>query len=362
MSKASLDKAEKIEYSETPTEGDIADFHNQNSDEDLNTFMRGDNYTNDDDYSKAIGISSENYEEPKEVEYESLPRNTEPTFKNVEDENYKKLYGVSENEKGELRRSNEELRGAVQELLSANKQLLNQVNNMQVPQVQPPNFFNTSTHQYQQPQNSNNSNNYYNPYLQELAAREDDDMVSAKDMKALIGNIMAPMLDEANQRISLAEQRAMEAQQANFNAQKQAYGITPQLEAQILSVNPWMKDITNPGAYLNAMQNAALQIKNQQLVERAQPKPLPSNSASNINDPNRKLSRRMTYIESGNSTSNTNEVRKTPDQMFNEKVNEIYLKYPYGHPERTRQTKELMKQMGVGEYSGFRDPMVLTRR
>jgi len=190
-----------------------------------------------------------------------------------EQPNYQQMYGQSENEKGQWRKTADQ---AMQELT----QLRAELGALRAVQPQ---------HQYQQaPAQA--------PAAQQLPdtffpGKEEGDLVEVKDVDAMVRSAIAP----AVMQIHNQQQQLYQQQMA---AQKAASGITPAIEQQVMAEAPWLNSVQEGPARIQAMQSF-IATRQQAQAPRGQNPNAPQQAQVN---PEQAAARRVTYIESGQQT------------------------------------------------------------
>lgn len=199
----------------------------------------------------------------------------------VEDDidHWKRLYGQSENEKGELR----------QNMQSEIAQMRNELAGMRaaIPQ------------QYNQPA----ATGQYQPVQQPTQAaqlpetffpnRGENDIVEIKDVDEMLKTLVAPAVMQLNQ-----QQQALQAQAAQ--QAKAAAGITPSIEQKLAAECPWITQVPDGQARIEAMRG---------IMQTRPSQGLPAQPQSVQVSPEQAAARRVTYVESGKAvTSSEGEV------------------------------------------------------
>lgn len=150
---------------------------------------------------------------------------------------WQKLYGDSENEKGELRRQLEQALAAQQQ----RDEMLNQLlasQQQQAPSFQAPNPYQPQPFmpQPQQP-------TFRDPF----EGKTDEDLFSVRDAKRLIGEAIAPALQmQQMQMLQMVDQQAAASKRA-------AAKLTPLEEFQITRNNGWIRGLPTEAARVDAI-------------------------------------------------------------------------------------------------------------
>lgn len=148
---------------------------------------------------------------------------------------FKKLYGDSENEKGELRRQFQELNEAFTGLMA---QVESQSATPPAPQWGP-----VAPQQYPAPA----------PQFNPLADIDDDSFVEGKKVKRLIEEGIAPAIAGLYQQLQQTQARAAAAERQAAMQARAALGITQLDEYRLTGKNPWLRNLPEPQR-LQAMQ------------------------------------------------------------------------------------------------------------
>lgn len=276
-------KSEKIEVTQRPaTEADIADFHRGDFQEFRNDMLgqqvqQGSRYDfYDTGYGSGVHQAMPTRLNPPEDNVVINPQ--EPTtnlpYQPDETDHWKKLYGDSENAKGELRR---EIAARDAQLAQINAELAA----LRVAQ-------NASSTGYTRQSV---------PTAAQPAAPIPDTFFPGKTKEELVE---VGEVDSMLTTVAIAfqqQQQALQAlQAAQLGAQKHAVGITPAVEQKLVSENPWLSNMPEGLAKVQAMQT----LINRQAQQEAGPQPAPRSAQVN---PAQAAARRVTYIESGNAPS-----------------------------------------------------------
>jgi len=193
----------------------------------------------------------------------------------AEAEKWRKLYGQSENEKGEARRREQELTEAFNGLMGQFEQL--QANTQQrswSPQMPPQNFGPPAS--YGQTQNP-------------FDKISDDEFMQGKQVKDLIEQHIAPPLAAAYQQSQESAQRIAQLERALLNQARATSGISKLDEFRLSAKNPWLNNLPE------AQRLAAISSLKQAEVPQPQVQP-PQVQAETQN----RIMNKITYIEGSN--------------------------------------------------------------
>jgi hypothetical protein len=297
-------------------------------------------------------------------QYETIPQSN---FQGnpVPDQDFQRMYGQSENEKGELRKRLE-LAEERERMLQA--QLQGQVN-----PVQAPNFFGPAASPQQETVQApvQYTNAPQHPQSYDLSKirftdKPDGEMILAEDFNQAIRDQVAPYVLDAYNRSQAAEAAAAQAQARLFESQKSHAGITPQIEQAALTAQPWIRNIGDPTAYLGALQNFKSTQDLQTAQQAAIPRPVPQArqaqpaQVQSANPQGQRMLRRTTYVEgAGQRMAGESNQGQNSAVMQWEAAWAATMQLPFG--QRAAKQRELLNSRGVNSVSGFRDPNVLTR-
>lgn len=262
---------------------------------------------------------------------------------------WKKLYGDSENEKGELRRQAEALAQAKQQLeeqmaLQAAMQAAQMGSNPYQPYA-------PQTGAYPQaPQYGAPTGNFYQPppaappqwgpqraNFDPFNGRSDDDVWTTRDVKTLVNDTLAPIMDNAYMQAQQAAHQAAQLQAQMYAQAKIAAGVTPLAEQKVLMANPWLQGVQDPFARLNAIK--ALMPKDAPATPASVAAPAPQGV---------QLAReRVTYVETGRATTATDN-RPTAQQVLEQEW-AATMALPLHTGERAKAQEALLRKNGVQE-------------
>jgi hypothetical protein len=293
------------------------------------------------------------------------------------EQDWRRMYGQSENEKGELRKS-------LQAQMDANSQLLQQINQfLTQPQASPtyaPNFPQPPTYQPSSnfPPTYNGSNLGYStiphnitPYgypqpsqpPPRFVEKNDGEMVFAEDVdgaiRGTLNNFVAPVLYNTQEQVRLAREENAQLRQMLLSQEKSKRGITPQIEMSALAERPWIRNLQNNNeAYLGALADYLEVKKAQMLIQRTQPNQIVSNVVPQAVVPNtaQSATRRVTYVEGSNpATQDPGNQVNAFDREMREAAKEPNLS------KRAVKMREIFAKHNVREVNDWRDPSVVSR-
>ena len=274
--------SEKIEITPSPaTEGDINRFLLGEGGE----FQEGGRYSSTPTgYGSGPEYDRQVYDEGIQ---EQPPRTEEALYAPQgaqEGQDFRQLYGRSENEKGQWRRVAEDAMTQLEQLKGELALLRNATSTTAnyPPSQQGYNVVSTPTQQ-QQPVD----------YSQMLPAtyfpnKQPNDVVEVAEVDQLVRGAIGPAVLQLQQ-----QQQALWAQQ--IAAMKASAGITPAVEARLVSTHPWLNNVQDGQPRIAAMQSIIVQASQPAQPTQAAPQPL-------VN-PTQAAARRVTYVESGRPTS-----------------------------------------------------------
>ena len=360
-----LENAQRIEYSESATDGDLAVFQNdQQREMDLQEFMQGQNHQEGGRHDlDPRGLSSQNFNESYDHLIDGGNGNNQLEAENTyrpspSGQDFRKLYGQSENEKGELRR-------ALQAQLDMHQQLMAEVAALkgsygQAQQQPPPQFWNNGQQQGQQFQYQQQPVAQQQVQLPKFINKSDDEMLLPSDVNRVLTEQVAPYVFAVQAQAQQAQQAALQAQQQLFETQKLNIGLTQQLEMQILQRKPWLRSINDPSAYLSSMAGELAEIK------RSTPSMSNGNGggvqyAPQSPQPQQRILRRVSYVEGGGGTSNAQDRQNVNPQEALQAAWQETLNMEFGKPERAKRQREILRKLGIDEVTGYRDQNILTR-
>jgi hypothetical protein len=238
---------------------------------------------NDRGYGSGIGVAQrgENNIELEAPETPTVPDFVADPFEDINppapDQNWQQMYGQSENEKGQWRKTANE---AMTELAQL-KAELGVMRNATSPAT--PGY----PAQYSTPQQPAQAQQAQMPETF-FPDKSPDDIVETKDVDALVRNVVGPAVMQLQQ-----QQQQLYAE--TLAAQKRAAGITPDVEAKMAAECPWLQSIPEGPARIQAMQGYAQQ--------RRQAQPGKAAPATAQVSPDQAAARRVTYIESGKAAT-----------------------------------------------------------
>ena len=352
---------EYIQLPETATDGSIEEFQNdalrQTDAEAFSTFMRGEQTHHGGRHDlQSRGLSSDDipqrtdallnpYQQPGQPEEELYVQQPQQP-----QQDFRQLYGQSENEKGELRA---QLSDAMNRLTSLEQEKL-------AASLQLPNFFpgnNPSPAPPVQQAQPNNVRREFDPSLvPRLVDKEDGEPMFAEDVDALLRNKVAPVIYDLQQRLEEANNVAVQSNQRMFEAEKARMGITPAMERTIVAQNPWLQGMRDPSSYLAALGNLKAKVEAQPLQAPPQGVAQPT-----FTQPQRQAVRQRTFVERGGQAAGPAQAdtsSQNPNTLFAQAWAKT-MQLPFGE-QRAKAQKELLRQRGMRQYTGYRDPQVLT--
>jgi hypothetical protein len=279
---------------------------------------------------------------------------------------WRKLYGDSENAKGDLRRQ-----------LQAKDELIANMQSQLASPVQPPQFFGSpqaaapqsfvpAQPQYQVPQgqwggapswNASPGPQGVDNGLAFIQNMDDEGIVYGKDVKGVIRDTVTPLISGVYAMAQAAEARAQSAQAALFNSEKARMGITAQVEQSMLVKYPWLSNISDPGGYLSTMAGLVAQERSLAPQATAQAQGFVPNGG---NPAMRTAIRRATFTEGGNNLSRGEPGQRGPASSWEQRWSET-LRMPYGSPARSAAQRVLLSERQGPQVTGYRDPNILTR-
>lgn len=225
--------------------------------------------------AQAEAVAAQNANRPED------PFNTIPD----EAERYKKLYGDSENEKGQLRKNQQELMEAFNglmaqyEALSANGQPQQQWQpgpQQSAPQYGPPQGFSPQP-QYQ---------------TDPFAAFGDDDVIQGKQLKELFERTVTPAYQYLAMQTQQANARSTALEARLLKQVKETSGLTAVNEFRITARNPWVRDL-QPAQRVQALAS----LHQAELANQPTPVPQAPAQIPAPTDAQQRILNRVTYVE-----------------------------------------------------------------
>lgn len=374
--------AEKEVFVNTPTTGDVANFHDDTARTlEFQKFMEGTPVSEGgqhDMLQRGITTDRGEWNQPPDStgQYPLMPQESQFAHQQVveqppqgqpqpptQGQNWQQLYGRSENEKGDLRR-------ALKEQMDANAQLMVQMQQFLSTPPAPQGVYNGGySNPYPTPQPVYGQNNGYSqvqpqisytqPQLpQRFLPVQDGQVPMAEDVEAMVRNYIAPGIGDAYQQAQLARQEINETRQLLLAQAKQAAGITPQVETQALLERPWIRNLQHrPQEYLQALGDYKGSRTAQDVYNRTAPGvpqvPQPTYPASAA-----PVTRRITYIEGAPQGGTTSDPGAQPNQFLVELT--AAAKEPH-LGKRANAMRAVYAKYGVSETNDWRDPAVSTR-
>lgn len=201
-----------------------------------------------------------------------------------ETERFKKLYGDSENEKGALRKNQQDLMEAFNGLM-AQYEALQAANQQPQWQQAPPQ---QAAPQYGPPQGYGPPQHYQDPF----AGIGDDDVVQGKQIKDLIERTLAPAMGNLFAQTQQAVARTAALEQRLLKQVKESSGITPVDEFRITARNPWVRDL-NPAQRVQAIAS----LRQAELAHQPPPAPQQPPQIPAPTDSQQRIMQKQTFIE-----------------------------------------------------------------
>lgn len=233
------------------------------------------------------------------------------------EQDWKRLYGQSENEKGELRREVNTLREEVAAMRSAWN-----------PQAQYQPAYATPTYTYPQPQwQAQQTQTAPQVPVTFFEGKEDGEVVEVGEVNRLMRETVAPAVWQL-----YTQQLEMQKQQIAM--QKLAAGISLAVEQKLLTSRPWLANVPDGFPRIQAMQEILKQEANQQGVPTPQP---PTNIP-----PHQAAVRRVTYVEPG--TGQTSAPVMDPNERF---------KQEWAKTRTAAEKRALLERYGIGRANDF---------
>ena len=366
---ADLGNAQRIEFPQEVGDGALEQFRNE-SDNDRFNFQEemindGARYSEGGrhDFNQR-GFTSQTLEDQQtlvEEQQQWAPQEENlfvPPQQSQQERDWKRLYGQSENEKGELRRNMQALQDRLLQLEQQQQQAA-----LYATMPPPPQFYGAPQPQQQaqyQPQQAQVAPQQVDwTRIPKLIDKDDNEMLLPSDLDRVLREKVAPYVFHVEQQAQMAHQQAMLAQQRFFESQKQQSGVTPQLEMQILAGKPWLRNIQDPGAYLSAMQQEVAMLRAAQQAQTVQDvrQSLPQQQQRQAVQAD---VRRRTFVERGNGTSQEPTMQKSAEAIWQEEWQKT-LMLSHGDPNRTKRQQQLLKHAGFDPATGYRNPSILTR-
>ena len=249
---------------------------------------------------------------------------SQPSFtpnQESDSEKWKKLYGQSENEKGEARRRAEQLEeafnGAMAQLeaFQANSQQRSWNNQM------PPQNFGPPV-PYGQPQNPFDSIN-------------DEEYMQGKQVKDLIEQHIAPPLAAAFQQSQESAQRIAQLERALLNQARATSGISKLDEFRLAAKNPWLNNLPE-GQRLAAISS---------LKQAEVPQPSQVQSPQIQAETQNRIMNKITYIEGSNP--NVPDVTEAAIEAAKQRDYAIAMNQPAETGERARALRAVANKYGM---------------
>ncbi len=372
-----------IEYPEEATAADVDAFHAESPaqrEADLQKVMEGERHMQGGQHDlQPRGITSSSFEQDEaalvrasEFQNQNYPQPQAATFVQdpiqgpqvgpVVEQDFQKLYGNSENEKGDLRR-------ALNEQVELNNRLISETNQMRYVQPQQPVYapqptqgvsFNPHSPVNQAPQPIAPAPNA------RLLEKDAGEFVTGEDLDQVYNTGFAPRMQNMQDQIAYLASTLQKNQIDNLNQQKAQNGITPQIEFQLIQENGWLRNIPDPGSYLNALVDLNKQKQTAALAQRqggavqAAVQVQAQAGVPQVNPAIQEVARRVTYVERGGNQGMSPTGPASRQTQFAQ-LWQATLALPVQGGERGKAQRALLTGAGVQEVSGFRDPAVSTR-
>ncbi len=227
----------------------------------------------------GVGVHQRGANDPavKMPEVPELPAFVQDAPVEAPEQNFQQMYGQSENEKGKWRKTAEE---AMNELA----QMKTELAGMRAASATP--GYTTPQPTYPQVAQPTVASQLPETFFPD---RSENDIVEIKDVDAMLKNLVAPAVLQLNQQQQYLQQQA--AQTAKVSA-----GITPAIEQQLIAECPWVQQVPDGPARVQAMQGLMQQR------QAAQPTAAPQPQSTQVN-PEQAAARRVTYVESGGAAT-----------------------------------------------------------
>lgn len=270
----------------------------------------------DDPHTTVLNADSntyaqEGFQTPQAVAPPKSPQDSE-------ERNWKQLYGQSENEKGEWRRTAEEAQfraGQLEQRLQQLESMVTQQQQTAAP-VEPPRLF----------------------------EKDPDELPTVAEVEQIMRQRDAYIYQQQQQIQYLAQAHALSL--------KAAHGITPQVEQEVATKYPWIASLPEGPQRIEAIRSLMPREQPQPTAppQRPQPTPQQVQQAQNV-------ARRVTYVEPSHGASPTGE-HPSAQQLFEKELAAASQK-PF--MERRKAMQEVFHKYGITEQNDFRGGMVLTR-
>jgi hypothetical protein len=198
-------------------------------------------------------------------------------------EKFKKLYGASENEKGQLRKSQQELMEAFNGLMAQYEGLQSNANQPQwQPGMQP------NAPQFGPPQGFAPQPQYGDPF----AGFGDDDVIQGKQIKELFDRTVTPAYQYLAAQTQQAMARSAALEQRLLKQVKETSGITPVDEFRLIARNPWVRELA-PAQRVQALASLmAAEVATQPVPQPQAPPQIPP-----VTEGQQRILNKLTYVE-----------------------------------------------------------------
>lgn len=385
--------ASEVVQTSAPT-GALAQFHDDSAREvDFQEFMEGTPHAQGGQHDMAArGMTTDRGEWQQSADGAAQPLFQDPAtyvqdapqpaagVSQPPEQDFRRLYGQSENEKGTLRKSVQELQDALSQQLALNERMMQQFNSM-APQAQqapqyggyPPPAPYPTPYDPQQgytpqpaqgysyaPPTIPGGGGYSSPQLPpRFLNKDDNDMALAGDIEGVMRGVVAPAYYAVHQDTQAVRQEVAQLRAMHTAAEKDRRGITTAMETQALMERPWIRNLQhNPQAYLGALGDYADAKRAAGVVQRVQGTQVGPQQVPQAYLPGTAASaaRRVTYIEGGANASAAE--HSAPASAFDKEIREA-MAAP--HHLRATRMREVMARHGIQQVNDWRDPAVTTR-
>jgi hypothetical protein len=209
---------------------------------------------------------------------------TQDPFSSVQDEaeKYRKLYGDSENEKGQLRKNQAELMEAFNGLMAQYEVLQGSPQNQWQGSQQVP-----APH-YGPPQGFAPQQQYGDPF----AGIGDDDVIQGKQIKELFDRTVTPAYQYLASQTQQAMARSAALESRLMKQVKETSGITPVDEFRLTARNPWVRELA-PAQRVQALAS----LRQAEVATQPTPQPQAPAQIPAPTDSQQRILNKMTYVE-----------------------------------------------------------------
>lgn len=252
-------------------------------------------------------------------------------------QNFQQLYGQSENEKGELRRALQAKEDQQNQLALQNQMLQAQLQNLAIQMSQPP--ATPPAPNFGQPQFGPPQSFFGKDRTEVLLAGEAEER-------------LLPALYSVYQEAQAARAQAQALEQQLISSKKMAAGITPLVEFQVASENPWVNSLTG-SVKVDAIASILASKKAATPAPQVPNPPTPPASAM--------ANQRVLYVEGARPVTN-NEPRFVSPQLALEQEWAATYNLPLEGGKREEAQRAILLKHGAQQVSGWRDPNILASR